>query len=167
MDVDLQDPPEVLADMVREWRGGFDVVYGVRRSRVTDGWAKRASAGLFYRTHNLLSRDKIPEHAGDFRLLDRRVADVIRALPERNRFMKGLFAWGGFRQTSVHYDRVERAHGRTKFNGWWLWTLALDGITSSSIMPLRVWELLRVHAPVPTRRLLEIGCGTGSDLAIL
>ena len=142
MDVDLQDPPELLADMVARWREGYDVVYGVRRSRRSDRVAKRATATLFYRAHNLLSPDKIPEHAGDFRLLDRRVVDVIRSLPERNRFMKGLFAWTGFRQVGVPYDRVERAHGRSKFNGWRLWTLALDGITSSSTMPLRVWSYL-------------------------
>jgi polyisoprenyl-phosphate glycosyltransferase len=140
MDVDLQDPPEVLEQMVARWREGFDVVYGVRRNRASDALAKRATASLFYRAHNMLSRDKIPEHAGDFRLLDRKVVDVIRAMPERNRFMKGLFAWGGFRQAAVEYDRAERAVGSTKFNYWKLWTLALDGITSSSTMPLRVWS---------------------------
>jgi glycosyltransferase involved in cell wall biosynthesis len=140
MDVDLQDPPEVLHEMVERWREGHDVVYGIRRSRSSDRATKRITAGMFYRAHNWLSRDKIPEHAGDFRLLDRKVVDVIRAMPERNRFMKGLFAWGGFRQVGVEYDRVEREVGRTKFNYWTLWTLALDGITSSSTMPLRVWS---------------------------
>lgn len=140
IDVDLQDPPEVLAEMISQWRAGADVVLGVRRSRDLDSWAKRASADLFYRAHNRLSRDKIPEHAGDFRLLDRKVVDVIRAMPERNRFMKGLFAWGGFRQATVEYDRAERVSGETKFNYWRLWTLAVDGITSSSTMPLRVWS---------------------------
>jgi glycosyltransferase involved in cell wall biosynthesis len=140
MDVDLQDPPEVLDEMVARWREGNDVVYGVRRSRASDSLTKRATASLFYRAHNRLSRDKIPEHAGDFRLLDRRVVDVIRAMPERNRFMKGLFAWGGFRQAAVEYDRVERDVGQSKFDYWKLWTLALDGITSSSTMPLRIWS---------------------------
>ena len=140
MDVDLQDPPEVLTEMVAKWREGYDVVYGVRRSRASDRIGKRVSAGLFYRVHNWLSRDQIPEHAGDFRLLDRRVVDVIRAMPERNRFMKGLFAWSGFRQVGIEYDRVEREIGRTKFSYWKLWTLAIDGITSSSTMPLRVWS---------------------------
>lgn len=139
MDVDLQDPPEVLGDMMSKWRGGFDVVYGVRRNRMKDSVAKRLSADLYYKVHNWLSPDKIPEHAGDFRLLDRRVVDIIRALPERNRFMKGLFAWSGFNQTSVEYDRAEREVGQTKFRYWKLWTLALDGITSSSTIPLRVW----------------------------
>jgi glycosyltransferase involved in cell wall biosynthesis len=115
MDVDLQDPPEALGDMVREWRAGFDIVYGVRDDRQTDSLPKRLSADLYYRAHNFLSQDKIPEHAGDFRLLDRKVVDVIRAMPERNRFMKGLFAWAGFTSTSVHYRRAARAVGTTKF----------------------------------------------------
>jgi len=142
LDVDLQDPPEVIADMVRSWRDGFDVVYGVRRNRESDSLPKRLTADLYYRAHNYLSADKIPEHAGDFRLLDRKVVDVIRMMPERNRFMKGLFAWAGFRQTAVHYDRAEREVGTTKFNYWKLWTLALDGITSGSTLPLRVWSYL-------------------------
>jgi len=142
LDVDLQDPPEVIADMVRSWRDGFDVVYGVRRNRESDSLPKRLTADLYYRAHNYLSADKIPEHAGDFRLLDRKVVDVIRMMPERNRFMKGLFAWAGFRQTAVHYDRAEREVGSTKFNYWKLWTLALDGITSGSTLPLRVWSYL-------------------------
>ncbi|MDP9163458.1 MAG: glycosyltransferase family 2 protein [Pseudomonadota bacterium] len=142
MDVDLQDPPEALGDMVRQWRAGFDIVYGVRDDRQTDSLPKRLSADLYYRAHNWLSQDKIPEHAGDFRLLDRKVVDVIRAMPERNRFMKGLFAWAGFTSTSVHYRRAARAVGTTKFRYWKLWTLAIDGITSSSTVPLRVWSYL-------------------------
>ena len=140
IDVDLQDPPEVLGAMIARWREGFDVVYGVRRNRQSDSLPKRLTADLYYRAHNWLSSDKIPEHAGDFRLLDRCVVDVIRAMPERNRFMKGLFAWGGFRQTAVEYDRAERRVGETKFNYWRLWTLAIDGITSASTVPLRVWS---------------------------
>jgi glycosyltransferase involved in cell wall biosynthesis len=142
MDVDLQDPPEALGDMLRQWRAGFDIVYGVRDDRQTDSLPKRLSADLYYRAHNWLSQDKIPEHAGDFRLLDRKVVDVIRAMPERNRFMKGLFAWAGFTSTSVHYRRAARAVGTTKFRYWKLWTLAIDGITSSSTVPLRVWSYL-------------------------
>ena len=140
MDVDLQDPPEVIGEMVDKWRAGSDVVYGVRRNRTSDALPKRLTADLYYRTHNWLSADKIPEHAGDFRLLDRKVVDVIRKLPERNRFMKGLFAWGGFRQSAVEYDRVERQAGRSKFGYWKLWTLAIDGITSASTVPLRIWS---------------------------
>lgn len=140
MDVDLQDPPEVLIDMVAKWREGYEMVFGVRRSRTADSLPKRLTADLYYRAHNWMSRDKIPENAGDFRLLDRKVVDAIRTLPERNRFMKGLFAWAGFRQAAVEYDRVERSIGTTKFNYWKLWTLALDGITSASTAPLRVWS---------------------------
>ena len=140
MDVDMQDPPEVLPEMVAKWREGHEMVFGVRRCRNSDGWAKRVTAGLYYRAHNMVSQEKIPENAGDFRLLDRKVVEVIRALPERNRFMKGLFAWAGFRQAAVEYDRVERETGTTKFNYWKLWTLALDGITSASTVPLRIWS---------------------------
>jgi len=142
LDVDLQDPPEVIGTMLARWREGFDVVYGVRRNRSSDSLPKRLTADLYYRAHNYLSADKIPEHAGDFRLLDRKVVDVIRLMPERNRFMKGLFAWAGFRQAAVEYDRVQRDVGTTKFNYWKLWTLALDGITSGSTLPLRVWSYL-------------------------
>lgn len=140
MDVDMQDPPEVLPEMVAKWRDGNEMVFGVRRCRDSDGWAKRVTAGLYYRAHNMVAADKIPENAGDFRLMDRKVVDVIRAMPERNRFMKGLFAWAGFRQASVEYDRVERETGTTKYNYWKLWTLALDGITSASTVPLRIWS---------------------------
>jgi glycosyltransferase involved in cell wall biosynthesis len=140
LDVDMQDPPEVLPEMVAKWRDGYEMVFGVRRCRDSDGWAKRVTAGLYYRAHNAVSADKIPENAGDFRLMDRKVVDVIRAMPERNRFMKGLFAWAGFRQASVEYDRAERETGTTKFNYWKLWTLALDGITSASTVPLRIWS---------------------------
>ena len=142
LDVDLQDPPEALPNMIAKWRDGFDVVYGVRDNRESDSLPKRLTADLYYRAHNWLSDDKIPEHAGDFRLLDRKVVDVIRRMPERNRFMKGLFAWAGFKQAAVSYHREERKVGRTKFNYWKLWTLAVDGITSASTVPLRVWSYL-------------------------
>jgi glycosyltransferase involved in cell wall biosynthesis len=142
LDVDLQDPPEALSKMIAQWRAGSDVVYGVRDNRETDSLPKRLTADLYYRAHNWLSHDKIPEHAGDFRLLDRKVVDVIRNMPERNRFMKGLFAWAGFKQAAVLYHREERRVGRTKFNYWKLWTLAIDGITSASTVPLRIWSYL-------------------------
>ena len=142
LDVDLQDPPEALPNMIAKWRDGFDVVYGVRDNRESDSLPKRLTADLYYRAHNWMSDDKIPEHAGDFRLLDRKVVDVIRRMPERNRFMKGLFAWAGFKQAAVSYHREERKVGRTKFNYWKLWTLAVDGITSASTVPLRVWSYL-------------------------
>ena len=142
MDVDLQDPPDVIAPMLAKWRSGYDVVYGVRHNRESDSLPKRLTADLYYRAHNWLSSDKIPEHAGDFRLLDRRVVEVIKAMPERNRFMKGLFAWAGFKSAAVLYHREERQVGTTKFNYWKLWTLAVDGITSASTVPLRVWSYL-------------------------
>jgi len=140
MDVDMQDPPEVLPEMIAKWRAGYEMVFGVRRDRTNDGWAKRFTARLYYRAHNAVSQEKIPENAGDFRLMDRKVVEVIRKLPERNRFMKGLFAWAGFRQAAVEYDRAERETGTTKYNYWKLWTLALDGITSASTVPLRIWS---------------------------
>ena len=142
MDVDLQDSPEALVAMIAKWREGYDIVYGVRDNRESDSLPKRLTADLYYRAHNWLSDDKIPEHAGDFRLLDRKVVDVIRAMPERNRFMKGLFAWAGFKSASVPYTRAARIIGTTKYRYWRLWTLAIDGITSASTVPLRVWSYL-------------------------
>ena len=142
MDADLQDPPEVLGAMLAKWRDGHEIVYGVRNDRESDSLPKRLTAEWYYRAHNWLSEDKIPEHAGDFRLLDRQVVDVIRAMPERTRFMKGLFAWAGFKQASVSYTREPRRVGQTKFNYWRLWTFALDGITSASTVPLRIWSYL-------------------------
>jgi len=169
IDVDMQDPPEVIGDMVAKWREGYEVVYGVRRNRMTDSLPKRLTADLYYRAHNWLSMDKIPEHAGDFRLLDRKVVEVIKRMPERNRFMKGLFAWSGFRQTAVDYDRVERAVGTTKFNYWKLWTLAIDGITSASTAPLRVWSYIgAVIALIALVYAVFIGLRTiiyGADVA--
>ena len=144
MDVDLQDPPEVIGKMIAKWREGFEIVNGIRVDRESDSFAKRVTADMFYRTHNRLSADKIPEHAGDFRLLDRRVVDIIRTMPERTRFMKGLFAWAGFRQASVDYVRQKRQLGTTKYNYWKLWSFALDGIASASTVPLRVWSYLGV-----------------------
>ena len=144
IDVDLQDPPEVIGAMLAKWRDGYEVVYGVRTNRQSDSLPKRLTADLYYRAHNYLSSDKIPEHAGDFRLLDRSVVEIIKAMPERNRFMKGLFAWSGFKQAAVEYERAPRAVGRTKFRYWKLWTLALDGLTSASTMPLRIWSYIGV-----------------------
>jgi polyisoprenyl-phosphate glycosyltransferase len=175
MDVDLQDPPEVLVEMVDKWRAGYDMVIGVRRCRSSDPLPKRLTADLYYRAHNWISTDKIPENAGDFRLLDRKVVEVIRALPERSRFMKGLFAWAGFRQVAVEYDRVERNTGSTKFNYWKLWTLALDGITSASTAPLRVWSYVGAaiaifalgYAAFITTRTLLFGIDTPGYASII
>lgn len=142
MDVDLQDPPELIEEFVRLWREGFDVVIGQRVERDSDSNTKRATAGLFYRIFNAVSAQKIEPNAGDYRLMSRPVVDATLQLRERNRFMKGLFAWVGFRAVSVPYSRPVRAAGQTKFNYWKLWNFALDGITSFSTVPLRIWTYI-------------------------
>ena len=139
IDVDLQDPPEIILQMIEKWREGFDVVLGKRINRDSDSWAKRKSATWFYRIHNKISNPKIPDNVGDFRLMDRAVVDALNDLPESRRFMKGLFAWVGFRTATVEYARPERIMGTTKFNGWRLWNFALEGFTSFSNAPLRIW----------------------------
>lgn len=144
IDSDLQDPPELIAEFVAKWREGFDVVYGTRRTRQGEGWFKRTSANLFYRVIDRMTAIDIPRNTGDFRLMDRRVVAAIGRLPERSRFMKGLFAWVGFRQTAVLYDRQPRHLGVTKWNYWRLWNFAIDGITSFSSFPLKIWSYLGV-----------------------
>lgn len=144
LDADLQDPPELIGEFLKHWRDGYDVVCGVRRERKNDTWLKRQSATAFYRIINRLAGIKIPKNTGDFRLMDRRVVDALKNVRERNRFMKGLFAWVGFRQTSVFYDRPERAAGTTKFSYWKLWNFAVDGITGYSTLPLRLAGYLGV-----------------------
>ncbi len=139
MDIDLQDPPELIEPFMAKWREGYDIVYGVRTQRAWDTTAKRVSAGWFYRIFNSLSPVRIPENVGDFRLVDRRAIEVLRQLPERNRFMKGLFAWVGFNAIGVPYERPQRAAGSSKFNLWRLWNFALDGVVSFSTAPLRAW----------------------------
>jgi glycosyltransferase involved in cell wall biosynthesis len=138
LDADLQDPPELIGLMVEKWREGFDVVYAKRISRTTDTRVKRNTAGLFYRIFNMLSEIPIPENVGDYRLMDRRVVDAIKRLPEKDRFMKGLFCWPGFSNTAIEFERPERADGETKFNYWKLWNFALNGITSFSSFPVRL-----------------------------
>lgn len=139
MDADLQDPPEVIVEFLKRWREGYDVVYGIRTDRTSDNRSKRMSAGLFYSFFNRLAQTEIPPNVGDFRLMDRVVVDALKRLPERNRFMKGLFAWVGFPATGVEYVRPARSAGETKFSYWKLWNFALDGIVSFSTLPLRVW----------------------------
>ena len=139
MDVDLQDPPELITRFIERWRSGADIVYAVRSSRQSDGPVKRVSAGWFYSLFNLMSPTQIPFNAGDFRLMDRRVVDEVNRLRERSRFMKGLMAWPGFRTEAVPFERPQRAAGRTSWNYWNLWNFALDGITSFSTVPLRLW----------------------------
>lgn len=142
IDVDLQDPPELILEMLAKWREGFDVVLARRSDRSADSWAKRASASAFYRLHNKIASPRIPENVGDFRLMDRRVVEALGQLPESQRFMKGLFAWVGFRTAIIDYTRGERAAGTTKFSGWKLWNFALEGVTSFSTYPLRIWTYL-------------------------
>jgi glycosyltransferase involved in cell wall biosynthesis len=148
IDVDLQDPPELIPDFVEKWRQGYDIVYGVRSSRDDDSMMKRASAGWFYDLFNRLSAVHIPDNAGDFRLIDERAIEVLRQLPERNRFMKGLFAWVGFHSIGVPYSRPARVAGKTKWNLRKLWNFALDGIFSFSTVPLRVWSYVGVRTIV-------------------
>ncbi|WPL15604.1 Bactoprenol glucosyl transferase [Thiorhodovibrio winogradskyi] len=142
MDVDLQDPPGLIPDMLSQWRAGAEMVLARRRDRSTDSWSKRLSARWFYRLHNAISEIEIPDNVGDFRLLDRRVVDAINELPESCRFTKGLFAWVGFRTVVIDYVRAPRAVGTSKFSGWRLWNFALEGITSFSTVPLRIWTYL-------------------------
>jgi glycosyltransferase involved in cell wall biosynthesis len=144
IDVDLQDPPALIIEFVANWREGYDIVYGARADRTSDTPAKRISAEGFYRLFNRISKVKLPDDAGDFRLMDRRVVKAINALPERSRFMKGLFAWAGYSTLGVPYVRPERAAGATKFSFWRLWNFALDGIVSFSTAPLRIWSYVGV-----------------------
>ncbi|WP_420587422.1 glycosyltransferase family 2 protein [Ruegeria sp.] len=138
IDADLQDPPELIGAFLEKWREGFDVVYAVRRQRDSDTKMKRWTAARFYRVINTMSGVPIPANSGDFRLMDQRVVRAVVQLREQNRFMKGLFAWVGFRHAEVPYDRPVRAAGKSKFNYWRLWNFAIDGITGFSTVPLRV-----------------------------
>lgn len=142
MDADLQDPPELLPAFLKHWEEGYDSVVGVRADRHTDTRFKRGSASLFYKWFNRVSRYHMVDNAGDFRLLDRKCVDALNALSERVRFTKAMYAWVGFRIFTVEYSRPERAAGTTKWNAWKLWNFALDGITSFSSLPLRVWSYL-------------------------
>jgi polyisoprenyl-phosphate glycosyltransferase len=144
IDVDLQDPPHVIPQLIEKWREGFEVVLAKRSDRSSDGFMKHRPAPLFYRIHNMIAAQKIPHDVGDFRLIDRQVIDALRALPERQRFMKGLFAWVGFRTATVEYVREPRAAGRSRFSGWRLWNVAVEGITSFSSAPLEIWTYIGI-----------------------
>ena len=175
MDIDLQDPPDLIGPFIARWREGYDVVYGVRSGRTTDTAAKRVSAGWFYRVFNSMSPVRIPANVGDFRLVDRRAVEVLRQLPERNRFMKGLFAWVGFNSIGVAYERPQRAAGTTKFNFWRLWNFALDGVVSFSTAPLRAWFYVGVviatiavlYALFIVTRVLILGIDTPGYASLL
>jgi glycosyltransferase involved in cell wall biosynthesis len=142
IDADLQDPPSLIAMMLKEWQKGAEVVLAKRIDRSTDSFVKRKTAEIFYRLHNALSNLKIPENVGDFRLMDRIVVEAIKKLPERQRFMKGLFAWVGFNTVTIEYIREERFAGTSKFSGWNLWNFAIEGVTSFSLVPLKVWTYI-------------------------
>ncbi|TDF66508.1 glycosyltransferase family 2 protein [Cupriavidus sp. L7L] len=142
IDVDLQDPPALIPELVARWREGAEVVLAQRSRRACDTWLKRITAAAYYRIHNRLSDLKLPVNVGDFRLMDRVVINALKQLPERHRFMKGLFAWVGYKTAIVRYEREPRSAGRSKFSGWRLWNLALEGITSFSTLPLRSWTYI-------------------------
>ncbi len=137
IDADLQDPPELIPELIAQWRSGFDMVNARRRSRDGDSWLKRHTAQAFYRLMQRTGDLKLPEDTGDFRLLSRRAVDAVRQLREQHRFMKGLFAWIGYPTTFVLYDRGSRCAGVSTWTWWRLWNLAIEGITSFTVMPLK------------------------------
>jgi glycosyltransferase involved in cell wall biosynthesis len=150
IDADLQDPPELIGEMITAWRNGAEVVLARRSDRASDGMMKRKTATWFYRLHNRLSNTRIPENVGDFRLMDRVVVEALKRLPERQRFMKGLFAWVGFRTVTIDYVRAGRAAGASKFSGFALWNFAMEGFTSFSTAPLKIWTYLGACSAVVT-----------------
>jgi polyisoprenyl-phosphate glycosyltransferase len=165
IDADLQDPPELIPDLVAHWRAGFDMVYAKRRSRAGDSWVKRGTAKCFYRLMHHMGDLKIPQDTGDFRLMSRRVVDAVRQLREQHRYMKGIFAWVGYPTTFVVYDREARCAGTTKWSYWKLWNLAIEGITSFTVLPLKlatyvglsVAMMSVIYAAVVTVKKLIIG----------
>ncbi len=142
IDADLQDPPELIGEMIQKWQEGYDIVYATRESRQGETWFKRFTANIFYILLDKITKVHIPKNTGDFRLLDRQVVEAIKRLPERTRFMKGIFAWVGFKSISIVFERQPRLQGNTKWNYWKLWNFALDGITSFSVLPLKVWTYM-------------------------
>ena len=150
IDADLQDPPELIITMLEKWREGYEVVLAKRADRSSDSYLKRVTAAGFYRFHNKLSKPKIPENVGDYRLMDRVVVDALKRLPETQRFMKGIFAWVGYKTTTVEYARQARHAGESKFTGWKLWNFAIEGITSFSIAPLKLWTYIGAIGAVLT-----------------
>lgn len=142
IDVDLQDPPELIVEMVRAWLDGAQVVNARRSDRSSDAVVKRVTARWFYRLYNRLADHPIPENVGDFRLMDREAVEVIRRLGEHSRFNKGLFSWVGFDVATIDYQREARQSGQSKWPALRLWTLAIDGIVASSTVPLRIWTYL-------------------------
>lgn len=155
-DADLQDPPEIYPEMIAKWREGYDVVYGVRKSREGETWFKLVTAKLFYRLIYRITSINIPLDTGDFRLMDRRVVDSIRQMPERNRFLRGMVPWVGFRQTGVEFERAPRFAGQAKFTSVRkMLPFAVDAITSFSYFPLQM------------ATYLGFGCAALSAIAII
>jgi glycosyltransferase involved in cell wall biosynthesis len=146
IDADLQDPPELIPELVARWREGYDTAYAKRIQRNGETWLKKATASLFYRTIRRMSRVQIPEDTGDFRILSRRAVESLKQLREHHRFMKGLFAWIGYPQIAVPYNRDPRFAGETKWNYWKLWNFALEGITAFTIVPLKMATYLGMLA---------------------
>ncbi len=144
MDADLQDPPELILQLIEKWREGYDVVCAVRNKRLGESFLKRLTALGFYKVIGKISTIPIPANTGDFRLLDRKVVDALKTLPERGRFMKGLFTWVGYRHAYIYFDRAPRFLGKTKWNYWKLWNFALDGITAFSSLPLKIWSYIGI-----------------------
>ena len=142
IDVDLQDPPELIVKFVKKWEEGYDMVYGIRNDRRSDTLLKRLTAAMFYKIYNLMTRSPIPYNAGDYRLIDRKIINAILDLEERNIFMKGIFGWTVFNSCGIKYVRQQRKAGQSKWNYWKLWNFALDGITASTTLPLRIWTYL-------------------------
>ncbi|MDE5681794.1 MAG: glycosyltransferase family 2 protein [Mailhella sp.] len=142
IDVDLQNPPMTIKTFLAKWEEGYDIVYGVRENRENEGRLRRFLSKKFYEFYNLISEQKAPYNAADFRLMDRKVVDAVLRIREKHLFMKGIFNWVGYKSCPVLYNHADRAAGNSKFNFWKLWNLALDGITGSSTLPLRVWTYL-------------------------
>jgi dolichol-phosphate mannosyltransferase len=163
MDADLQDPPEVVHAMIARWQEGYEVVYGRRRVREGEGTFKRWTASLFYRLLGRISSIEIPRDVGDFRLVDRKVVDAFRAMPEQDRFVRGMFAWLGFRQTEVVFDRLPRFAGKTKYPFWKMVRLAVNGAVGFSDAPLRlaIWGGLAVSAVALLYGLYVVGLWLG------
>lgn len=142
IDADLQHPISAVLEMLNLWKSGFDVVLAKRTNRKTDTKIQKLTAKLFYKAHNAISDIEIPSDVGDFRLMDKKVVKAINQMPENRRFMKGLFAWVGFKTTTISYEVQPRLYGASKFNTWKLWNFALEGITSFSIAPLKIWTYI-------------------------
>lgn len=138
IDADLQDPPDVISDLIAGWREGYEIIYAKRQTRGGESWLKKLTASAFYKIMRRLGPVGLPENVGDFRLMSRKAVDAVCQLRERHRFMKGVFAWVGFPSKAVLYDRAPRSAGETKWNYWKLWNLSIEGVTSSTLAPLKI-----------------------------